>query len=214
MRIFLRFFTIAFLVTSVALVLGCGMGGVKRAPVDTIDEDLDAELKIDQLEQMAREYPGDENVYFALGNVYYEEAMPLEARTNYEKALEINPKFNKARINLAMLFAETADPDTALIILEEALRIDETDAKAYNNMGMIYYSKGNDDRAVKAYSKAIEIDPQNAEAHYNLGLAFAETGLLLEAVREWRIVVELEPEGELAERTRVSLDKVEKMIAK
>ena len=46
------------------------------------------------------------------------------------------------------------------------------------------------------------------------GLAFAESGLLVEAMREWREVLDLEPEGELAERTRVSLERVEKMLAK
>jgi tetratricopeptide (TPR) repeat protein len=196
-----------------ALAAGCGPK-VKRAPLDTIDEDLDNELKISQLEEMSLEYPEDENVYFALGNVFYDDARPMEARMNYEKALELNPEFNKARINLAMLYAETADPDTALILLEEAVRIDPDDPKAYNNIGMIYYSKDNYDRAVKAYSRALEIDPVNAEAHYNLGLAFAEAGLLVEAMREWREVLDLEPEGELAERTRVSLERVEKMLAK
>lgn len=213
MRDFRKTWLIVALVLAVALILGCGRR-VKRAPVDTVDEALDNELKIAQLEEMAREYPEDENVYFALGNIYYDDASPMEARMNYEKALEINPEFNKARINLAMLYAETADPDTALILLEEAVRVDPDDPKAYSNIGMIYYSKGNNERAVKAYTRAIEIEPGNAEAHYNLGLAFAETGLLLEAMREWRFVLEVEPEGELADRTRVSLERVEKLIAK
>ena len=213
MRDFRKVSTAVTLVLAIALVMGCGPK-VKRAPIDTIDEDLDNELKVAQLEEMAVEHPEDENVYFALGNVFYDDAMPMEARLNYEKALELNPKFNKARINLAMLYAETADPDTALILLEEAVRVDPNDPKAYNNIGMIYYSKGNNDRAVKAYTRALEIDPVNAEAHYNLGLAFAETGLLVEAMREWREVLDLEPEGELAERTRVSLERVEKMLAK
>ena len=213
MRDFHKVFTALTLILAIALVMGCGPK-VKRAPVDTIDEALDSELKVAQLEEMAVEYPEDENVYFALGNVFYEDAMPMEARMNYEKALELNPEFNKARINLAMLYAETADPDTALVLLEEAVRIDPNDPKAYNNIGMIYYSKGNNDRAVKAYTRALEIDPVNAEAHYNLGLAFAESGLLVEAMREWREVLDLEQEGELAERTRVSLERVEKMLAK
>ena len=213
MRDFEKSLLIVLLIATLTLILGCG-ARVKRAPLGTIETDLDAERRITELEKMAAEYPEDENVYFALGNAFYDQAMPLEARTNYDKALELNPGFNKARINLAMLYAETAAPDTALIILEEALRIDPSDPKAYNNLGMVHYSLGNNDRAVKAYTKAIEFDPDNVEARYNLGLAFAETGLLMEAVREWRVVLELEPEGEMAERTRVSLDKVEKLLAR
>ncbi|MGD9141941.1 MAG: tetratricopeptide repeat protein [bacterium] len=213
MRDLYRICLITALIMALAFATGCGRR-VKRAPVDTVDEALDNELKISKLEEMAREYPEDENVYFALGNIYYDDASPMEARLNYEKALELNPKFNKARINLAMLYAETADPDTALALLAEALAIDPKDPKAYNNIGMINYSKGNMDGAVKAYSRSIEIDPDNAESHYNLGLAFAESGLLVEALREWRVVLELEPEGELADRTRVSLERVEKLLAR
>jgi len=207
-----RTFLVAVLTVAVFLAPGCGRR-VERAPIDSIPEETDNEVKISELEKMAIEYPDDENVYFALGNVYYEEAMPVEAQMSYEKALELNPKMNKARINMAMLLAETADPDTGLAILKQAIEMDDRDSKAYNNIGMIYYSKGDYNLSVKSYTKALEIDPDNVEARYNLGLAFAETGLLVEAVREWRKVLELDPEGEMGERTRVSLEKVERLLA-
>jgi tetratricopeptide (TPR) repeat protein len=173
------------------IVVGCGIRGVKRAPMDTLPDDADAETKIEILEAMAAEYPEDANVYFELGNLYYDQLLPSDAVTSYEKA---------------------ADVDSARALLEEALTVDPGDAKAYNNLGMIHYTEMDVDGAVKHFKKALQIDPRSIEAHYNLGLAFAESGLLLEAIREWRIVLELDQESEMAQRARLSLDRAEKEL--
>ncbi len=196
------------------IAAGCGMRGVKRAPIDTLPEDADAETKIEMLETMAANYPEDANVYFELGNLYYDQLLPSDAVTSYEKALALDPKMNGARVNLAMLLAESADADSAKALLEEALKVDPRDAKAYNNLGMIYYTEMDVDSAVKYFEKALQIDPQSVEAHYNLGLAFAESGLLLEAIREWRLVLELDQESETAQRARLSLERAEKELKK
>lgn len=207
-----RFWLILMLILLPILVVGCAGRAIKKAPIETVPEDVDPETRIEMLEEMKEAYPDDPGLYFALGNLYYDEAMPVDARQNYEMALRLDPKMNSVRVNLAMLLAESAEVDSARALLTEALRIDPTDAKAYNNLGMVYYTDLDLDRAVKYFSMALEVDPDNAEAHYNLGLAFAESGLLLEAVREWRKVVEMGVEGETAERAKMSLDRVEREL--
>lgn len=212
-RLWLRLVAVCALIVVLGGIMpGCGMRGVKRAPIETLPEDLEPDAKIDMLEAMADNYPEDANVYFELGNLYYDELMPSDAVRNYEKALELDPKMNGARVNLAMLLAESAEPDSARSLLREALEIDPTDAKAYNNLGMIYYTEMDVEVAVNYFNKALEIDPGSTEAHYNLGLAFAESGLLLEAIREWRLILELDPESETAQRARLSLDRAEKEL--
>jgi tetratricopeptide (TPR) repeat protein len=194
--------------------MGCGGPGVRRAPIDTLPADADDETKIELLEEMTVNFPEDANLYFELGNLYYDEALPVDSRINYEKALELDPALNKARVNLAMLLAESAEVDSAKSLLEEALRIDPRDAKAYNNMGMIYYTDMDSAKAVGYFAKAIELEPDNIEAHYNLGLAFAESGLLLEAIREWRLVLEIDDTSETGERARLSLERAERELKK
>lgn len=193
-----------------AMVSGCGVRTVKRAPVDSVPRDLDTEIRIEMLEEMAITYPDDPNLYFELANLFYDAAMVNDAMINYEKALRLDPKMNPARVNLAMLLAESAECDSAKVLLNEAIKIDPNDAKAYSNLGMVYYTDMDVATAVKYFTKAIEIDPESLEAHYNLGLAFAESGLLLEAVREWRRVVEIDETSETAERARLSLDRAER----
>ena len=212
-RSWLRFFAVCGLIVTLGVMItGCGTRGVKRAPIETLPEDVEPEVKIDMLEAMADNYPEDANIYFELGNIYYDELMPSDAVRNYEKALELDPDMNAARVNLAMLLAESAEPDSARSLLIEAIEVDPTDAKAYNNLGMIYYTEMDVDMAVKYFNKALAIDPGSIEAHYNLGLAFAESGLWLEAIREWRLVLEIDQESETAQRARLSLDRAEKEL--
>ncbi len=195
-----------------AVIVGCGIWAVKRAPVESVPEDADPEVKMQMLEDMKAEYPDDPNLYFTLGNVYYDELMLDDARSNFEKAIDLDPKFNKARVNLATLLMEIDEVDSARSLLEEAIGIDEKDVKAYTNLGLLYYSESDLAKAVKYFARALEIDSTCVEAHYNLGFAFAESGLLLEAIREWRKVIDLEPEGEIAEQARMSLERTEKLL--
>lgn len=190
----------------------CGPRGVKRAPLGTIPEDAEPEDKIEMLEEMGHEYPEDALVYYELGNIYSDQLLAVDAMESYERALSIDPKLNKARVNLAMMLAESDEVDSAKVLLEEAIRIDPNDAKAYNNLGMIYYTDLDVNTAVDYFEKALEVAPGNVEAHYNLGLAFAETGLLLEAIREWNLVVETGGDSETVQRARLSLDRAQKEI--
>jgi tetratricopeptide (TPR) repeat protein len=205
-------FLILLTVLLAAFLAGCGAPAVKRAPIDTIPADADVEVKIEMLEEMGHAYPGDALVYYELGNLYSEQLLAVDAMESYERALGIDPSLNMARVNLAMLLAESDEVDSAKVLLEEAIRIDPTDAKALNNLGMVYYTELDNNTAVKYFLKALEVDPGNIEAHYNLGLAFAERGLLHEAVREWNAILESGDEGETAQRARLSVERVEKEL--
>jgi superkiller protein 3 len=199
---------------ALTLVLGCGGRAVKRAPLDSVTRDLDAETRVEMLEQLAVSFPEDANVYYELGNTYYEQTQPDDARRSYEKALTLDPQLNPARVNLAMLLAESDESDSAKILLKKAIEINPNDAKAYTNLGVVYYTEMNIDAAVKQFTRALEIEPGNLEAHYNLGLAFAESGLLVEAITEWRRILELDETSETAERARLSLDRAERDLKK
>lgn len=197
-----------------AVLSGCAATGPKRAPVATLPDSMDVDLRTAALEKMALEYPDDPEIFFTLGNTYYDQAVPDLARTNYEKAIALDPKMIKARVNLAMLIGEIGEPDSARIILEDVLRTNPGDSRALTDLGTIYYNLKDVDTAVKYFNAAIQSDPKNAEAHYNLGMAFAENGLVLEAMREWRLVLDLVSEGDTADRARLALERADAVLAK
>jgi tetratricopeptide (TPR) repeat protein len=194
----------------ILVVIGCAGGPkVRRAPIDSIPADTEPETRVELLEEMTLSYPDDARLYFEIGNYYYDQALPNEARTNYEKAVALDPDFNKARVNLAMILVESDEVDSGKTLLQEAIDRDPADAKAYNNLGMVYYSEMDVDTAVKYFQKALEIEPGNSEARYNLALAFAEAGLELEAIREWRQVIDTATDEETISRAKMSLERAE-----
>jgi cytochrome c-type biogenesis protein CcmH/NrfG len=215
----LRGFRLAMICVLVALaaylaVSGCATMGPKRAPLASMSDSMDVDTRTDALERMAQDYPDDPEVFFALGNVYYDQFDAEHARLNYEKAISLAPKMIKARVNLAMLIAESGQPDSARVMLEDVVKAAPRDSRALTNLGMVYYNLKDVDSAVKYYTMALQIDPNNPEAHYNLGVAFAEAGLLLEAIREWREVEALGGEDDTAQRARLALERAEGVLTK
>ena len=198
-------------------IAGCATFGPKRAPLATVADTLDAEARAEVLEGMTVGYPEDAELFFALGNTYYDQAIPDLARQNYEKAIELDPKMDKARVNMAMLVAESGEPngaDSAKVMLNDVIRRNPRDVKALINLGMIHYTAKDVDTAVKYYARALAVDPANLEGHYNLGMAFAESGLLLEAIREFRAVLDIVDEGDMAQRARLALERTESTLTK
>jgi tetratricopeptide (TPR) repeat protein len=208
-RLLVKWGLVAFLVSAI----GCAGGmKAKRAPIDSIPEGTEPDKRLELLEEMALTYPDDARLYYEMGNYYYDQLLPNEARTNYEKALTLNPGFNMARVNLAMLLLDSDEADSAKVLLDEAIRRDPKDSKAYNNLGMVYYSELDVGTAVRYFERALEIDPDNSEARYNLGLAFAESGLLLEAIREWRTIIDAGANDETTNRAKMSLERAEQQL--
>jgi len=206
-----------FIVLALAVYItlsGCASFGPKRAPLASLPDSTDADTMTQALEAMALDYPEDANVFFAQGNTYYDQAIPDQARQNYEKAIALDPNMSKARVNLAMLLAETGESDSARVMLEGVVKNDPKDSRALTNLGMLCYNLKDVDTAVKYYSMAIQADPKNPEAHYNLGVAFGEAGLVLEAMREWNTVLELVTEGDTAQRARLALERADGVLAK
>jgi len=212
----LRLAAVCILVAIAAYIAvsGCAMMGPKRAPISSLSDTLSVDARTDTLLAFAEKYPKDPGVFFALGNAYYDQAIPDDARANYEKALSLDPKMVQAKVNLAMLTAESGFPDSALMELDQIVKQYPDNSMALTDLGLLYFNQKDYDTAVKYYTRAIAADPKNPEAHYNLGVVFANKGLLLEALREWRIVLELTSEGDTAQRAQLGIERVEASLAK
>lgn len=83
----------------------------------------------------------------------------------FERALEIDPKFERAWLNMALVHARNGDTDAAF----EAFRQTLDEASAYNDLGYIYMLDGRFDEAQQFFQEAISASPTyHALAHANL----------------------------------------------
>jgi len=99
-----------------------------------------------------------------------------QAISDFNRALELNPKDVKAYYNRGLAYYQKGEYDQAISDFNKALEINPIDAKAYYIRGLAYYQKGEYDQAISDYTKALELNPRYAKAYYNRGLACYEKG--------------------------------------
>ncbi len=130
------------------------------------------------------------NHYNTIGKVYFESGDLDMARLNFEKAISVDPFFDKARYNMALIYEKTENLDPALYELEEAVAINNKNAAYFGLKGVLYFRKGMTDKCIVDLKKSLSLYSGNAEVHMNLGTCLAVKGRMDEAVREFEKAVE------------------------
>jgi protein O-mannosyl-transferase len=104
-----------------------------------------------------------------LGNALLEKGRPDEAVDEFQKALEIDPKYGKAHNNLGSILAQRGQLDQAIGHFEKALAFTPGDAMTHNNLGSAYLQKRRVDDAIAQYRQALAIEPNSVMIRRNLG---------------------------------------------
>jgi TolB-like protein/Flp pilus assembly protein TadD len=128
----------------------------------------------------------------------------LEARAQFEKAIELDPEFAPAyaayaeTIYFNSLFGfRDEDLETALKAARKAVELDSDDANAHVALGRIYRLSRNQDAAEAENKIALELNPSLAEAHHGLGSALVHAGKAQEAIPYIETAIRLSPHDDL-----------------
>jgi tetratricopeptide (TPR) repeat protein len=118
-----------------------------------------------------------------------------EARANYAKAIELDPKFGIGYQALSTLSQNLGNMQDADKYINEALRhLDGmTERERYTTRGLFDFLTGDYQQCVKEYSDLIASYPADVAAHNNLALCLSSLRKMPEAVEEMRRVVRLVP---------------------
>ena len=111
----------------------------------------------------------------------------------YNKAIEIDPRFNMSYNNLGNIYRNKGEYDRAILDFTKAIEIDPKDAIAYTNRGRAFYDKGKYDRAIKDHTKAIELNPKFTEAHNNRAGAYFIKGEYDHAILDFTKAIMIDP---------------------
>ena len=115
--------------------------------------------------------------YIGRGDVEYKLENMQNAITDYDKAVEIIPKFTiKSDPNFAWVYISRGnakhkldDNQGSIADYGKAIKINPKYADAYNNRGNVRYQLEKHQDAIKDYDKAIKINQNFSEAFYNRG---------------------------------------------
>jgi tetratricopeptide (TPR) repeat protein len=130
----------------------------------------------------------------------------LEAAENsYRRAIEIDPSFTNAFINLGNLLYRQSKADMAELMYTRALQIDPDQPEACYNMGFLLYDRGDIHGALDYFQRCIRTAPSFADAHFNLAMVFEDLGKHREARPHWETYLRLDPTSAWAEIARSHL---------
>lgn len=109
------------------------------------------------------------------------------------KAVELNPRHNRAFYNRGTLRYKQGKFRKALADYDRAVRLDPNHSESYNNRGNVWYATGHSDKALNDYNKAIELNPKHSRAYNNRGNVWYQKGRLRKALSNYNSAVTLDP---------------------
>lgn len=165
-----------------------------------------ARLKLAEIELVLRHYkPAMELVnaalrlendnaraYYLKGWIHKEAGDTALAISSLRTAVEQDPEYYDAFIQLGLLHAARRDP-LAAQYYATAIDLRPQSVEAWYNKGMYHQERGQDSLAMSCYDRITEIDPGNALAPYNRGYILLESrGEARAAVKEFTQALDLE----------------------
>jgi Flp pilus assembly protein TadD len=129
-----------------------------------------------------------------LGAAYLRLGQSEQAESEFRVALEIDPNYEEALFNLAVLEAES-DIGKASSLLQKAIDIDPQYAEAHRELGVLFQKEGNMEEAEYHLRRALELDPMDYWAQMYLANLLGIQGRNEEAEQMYRFAITLHPES-------------------
>lgn len=114
--------------------------------------------RLADLENKARENPGDTMVLIDLAQAYFYAGQPDQSAKTYEQVLVLEPNNSEARYDLATIYYYSSKYDPAVTQLQELLKYDPDNKNAHYLYGIVLGSVKNDYQGgIKELEKFIEL---------------------------------------------------------
>src|ERR1700674_340308 len=128
-----------------------------------------------------------------LGVAYMNQQRPADAQKYFEQALEVDPKFAVARLNLGVCLLAQQKLEPARAALEAATQQLPEDAYAWYNLGLVYKDLGDMEKGVAAFQHVTQIAPNEPDAYYFIGYLNAQLQKYDEAIAAFQKGLALSP---------------------
>ena len=152
-------------------------------------------LAIRELQAAVARNPNDPSIHLALAAGYRGKAKLAECEQHLKRALELEPTFHNARLNLSGLYVQTGRHEEA--IAEAAKLVDDptfpTPWRALTNLGYAKFKLGRVSEARSHLELALEYRPYDTTALLNLAQLESDAGQKLRAIELYKKVLSHKP---------------------
>jgi protein O-mannosyl-transferase len=129
-----------------------------------------------------RATPNSATLLYNLGAVSEQQGRFAAAKTAYEKALTLRPRYEPAVAGLGNVYLRLSDPRHAQAAYHTALALDPNDAGTITNLAVAYQQTNDAVDAEQQYRRAIAVAPNLDDAYSNLGALLFQQRRIPEAI--------------------------------
>jgi hypothetical protein len=125
----------------------------------------------------------------SLASDWFDQGCELEdedarrAAAAYQRAIEADPSFASAYLNLGRLLHELGRLPHAEAVYRTGLSHCPADALLHYNLGVLLEDLGRRKAALEAYREALQLQDDLADCHYNISLLYQASGMKAAALR-------------------------------
>jgi len=170
-------------------------------------DDEVAHLKMGKMFLFAEDYPKafaeintvlrsnvyNAEAYFLKGMCYKSMKDTAKAISSFQTAVQTEPRYVEAHLQLALLFEGKKDP-VALKYFENAYRADSTDLEPLYGQAMFWQNQQNFPEAKKVFYRIISIDRSYPKSYYNIGWMLLQEDSTEKALRQFTIAIQEKPD--------------------
>jgi len=138
-------------------------------------------------------HPESSQVHELLAEAAVQNGNPAGAEQEFRKAIQADPHFVEAVINLAELMRSQSKFEEAITYYTQAAELARLSYDVAYGLGACYTYKQDYGQAVTWLNKAVGLAPDSAAAHFALGNALLKTGQLEAAIPELKASLRFEP---------------------
>ncbi len=135
--------------------------------------------------------------HFQLGYAYTALKKTPEARAEYQRAMQLDPKMPEAPLNLGILLLDE-DPAAAVTPLQRAVELLTTQSRPRNLLALAYEKSGDAKRAEESYEAALALDARDMETTLHLAQLYLRENRPTDAEKKFRAVLAAEPQSQTA----------------
>ncbi|MGA7339735.1 MAG: tetratricopeptide repeat protein [Terracidiphilus sp.] len=122
-----------------------------------------------------------------LGDLFYHSQdvkLQAAAAGEFQTALDVNPRDEKAELAMGILAARRGDVNSAYTDDSRALQLEPSDSDACTELAKVLIQMDRKDEARRLLERAVQIDPSNYVAHFRLGTLYRQQGKADEAKQQ------------------------------
>jgi protein O-GlcNAc transferase len=163
------------------------LAALLKQATDAIDK-MEFAVALDPLQKYIKQRPEDAYANFQLGYAFVGLKRPEDAKTQFLRAIALDPKMAAAHLNLGLVLMES-DPATAADAFRHAADLQPTESRPRFLAGFCLEQTGRLAEAIEQYRAALAISPKDYEAHFALARVLAQSQDVAGAEEQFRQAV-------------------------